>query len=171
MKYRNLEDKCYGVTGMALAMVVLNAEDMFTHITVEDDGLKGIGFVEDFYYSGNPAVSAKSTWGVILEHYKIAVAVVVANAMCRKMVRERTELDAKMRNKLLKALIEEGKSQCQLEEDEITNLFNKTYNYLGQLFTNYQVRGLLTQFAKELKTRKRMSQHEVMEMFQSLRMM
>ncbi len=171
MKYRNLDDKCYGVTGMALSMVVLNAEDMFTHITIEEEGLKGIGFIEDFYYSGNPAVSAKSTWNIVVEHYKIAIAVVLANAMCRKMVRERSELDAKTRNKLLKALIQEGVSHCQLEEDEITTLFNKTYNYLGQLFTNYQVRSLLTQFAKELKTRQRMSQHEVMDIFQSLRMM
>ncbi|MFI3239034.1 MAG: hypothetical protein R3Y22_00350 [Bacteroidales bacterium] len=171
MKYRNLDDKCYGVTGMALSMVVLNAEDMFTHITIEEEGLKGIGFIEDFYYSGNPSVSAKSTWNIVVEHYKIAIAVVLANVMCRKMVRERVELDAKTRNKLLKALIAEGESQCQLEEDEITTLFNKTYNYLGQLFANYQVRGLLTQFAKELKTRKKMSQREVMDIFQALQMM
>lgn len=168
MKYRNLDDKCYGVTGMALGMVILNAEDMFTHITIEENGLKGIGFIEEFYYSGNPAVSPKSTWKLVVEHYKIALAAVLANVMCRKMVRERIELDTKTRNKLLKALIEEGKNHCQLEEDEITNLFNKTYNYLGNLFTDYQVRRVLTDFAKEIKLRKKMSQREVMDMFQSL---
>lgn len=72
---------------------------------------------------------------------------------------------------MLDILLEEGKSSCQLEEDEVENLFNKSFNYLSQLFSNNQIKRLSHDFAHELKARRIMTNHEVAEQLRLLRML
>ena len=35
MKYRNEEDKCYGITGMAIGITIWNGEDMLYKLDLE----------------------------------------------------------------------------------------------------------------------------------------
>ena len=171
MKYSDEDDKCYGVTGMAFGLTIWNAEDAFTHISIDADGLDSITFTSDYYFSGNPAISAKESWQIVLEHYKVIMGILIANIMCRKVVREHVGIDNALRRKILDMLMEEGKSTCQLDEDEIEALFNKSFNYLMQLFSNNQIKRLSHDFAREIKARRIMSNHEVAESLRLLRML
>ena len=171
MKYSDEDDNCYGVTGMAFGLTIWYAEDAFTHISIDADGLDCISFTSDYYFSGNPAISPKESWRVIFEHYRVVMGVLIANIMCRKLVREHTGVDEALRKRMLDILLEEGKSSCQLEEDEVENLFNKSFNYLSQLFSNNQIKRLSHDFAHELKARRIMTNHEVAEQLRLLRML
>lgn len=171
MKYRDEDDKCYGVTGMALGLTVWNAEDDFILISIDADGLDCITFTPDYYFCGNPAISAKESWRVILEHYKVIMGVIIANVMCRKLVMEHTGVDEVLRKRMFELLLEEGRSSCQLEEDEIETLFNKSFNYMAKLFSDSRIRRLSHDFARELKRRRVMTNHEVAEHLRLLRML
>ena len=53
MKYRDELDKCYGVAGMALGLSVLDADDLFTAITLDGEGPGCIQFTPEFFFAGN----------------------------------------------------------------------------------------------------------------------
>jgi len=78
-------------------------------------------------------------------------------------------MDKALRKSLYEAIAEEGKNSCQLEDDEVEQIFEKSYRYLMKLLSNYQVQDIVQDFAKELKRRRIMTQHEVAEELRLLR--
>ena len=67
--YKNEDDKCYGLTGMAIALVVFDGEDYLTTINLDAETSKEMmDFTDDFYFSGNPEFSAKNVWNQILKN-------------------------------------------------------------------------------------------------------
>ncbi len=169
MKYRDEEDKCYGVTGMAIGLTIFEADDLFNSITIDAEGLDCISFTPEYYFTGNPAISARNAWKSVLEHYQLTSGLVIADAMCRRMFRDRGSMDKALRKSLYEAIAEEGKNSCQLEDDEVEQIFEKSYRYLMKLLSNYQVQDIVQDFAKELKRRRIMTQHEVAEELRLLR--
>ncbi|MEF9923584.1 MAG: hypothetical protein RSA66_10345 [Muribaculaceae bacterium] len=171
MKYRDEDDKCYGIVGMAIGLTIWNAEELFTKISVDAEGFDCITFTSDYYFAGNPAVSAKVSWQSMLEHYKVTMGIVIANIMCRRMVGDDKSVENAIRKELFEALSQEGKDSCQLERDEIERLFDKSYSYLTQLFAHSQVKSMVHDFADDLKSRRSMNNHEVAEELRLLHMM
>lgn len=169
MKYRDEEDKCYGVTGMAIGLTIFEADDLFNSITIDADGLDCISFTPAYYFMGNPAISARNAWKSVLQHYQLTSGLVIADAMCRRMFRDRGSVDKALRKSLYDAICEEGKTSCQLEEDEVDQIFEKSYRYLMKLLSNYQVQDIVRDFAHQLKTRRVLTQHEVAEELHMLR--
>ncbi len=169
MKYLDEDDKCYGVTGMAIGLAIFDADDLFNHISLEGEGLDCVEFSPRYYFTGNTILSARSSWQRILEHYQLTIGLVLADVMCRKMCHEHKELDHTIRKQVLKAACEEGKRTCQLEADEVEQIFNKSYSYLSRLLSNYQVQELVNNFVSTLKERRKLSCYEVMDMLSLLR--
>jgi hypothetical protein len=168
MKYRSEDDKCYGVAGMVIGLSIFDADSLFTGVSMDGDGLDCIQFTPDFFFSGNPRIPAKDSWQCIYSHYQISMGLVIANTMCRKMVLDRGQVDRKMRKALLDAASEEGKELCQLDEDEVEQIFDKSFSYLVRVFSNPNIRNAIKAFAEELKTRRNLTNYEVEDLLHYL---
>ncbi|MBR1881779.1 MAG: hypothetical protein IJ808_01995 [Muribaculaceae bacterium] len=168
MKYRSEDDKCYGVAGMAVGLSIFDAEDLFTEVTLDAEGLDCIRFAPDFYFAGNPRVEASRSWHHIYGHYQVQMGLAIANTLCRKMVLDRGVLDRKQRTELLNAAVADGQALCQLDRDEVEPLFDKSYSYLMRVFSNADIRHAISAFAAQLKQRRTLSRADVAELLQEL---
>ena len=50
LKYRDNRDKTYGLTGMAIALVMADGEDMLMQVSLDAPAGEGITFTPDFYH-------------------------------------------------------------------------------------------------------------------------
>ena len=50
LKYRDNRDKTYGLTGMAIALVMADGEDMLMQVSLDAPAGEGITFTPDFYF-------------------------------------------------------------------------------------------------------------------------
>ena len=157
--YKNEDDKCYGATGMAVAVVVFDGERYLAAVDL------------DFYFTGSPALSAKSVWNRILQNYNLTLAMSLANVMCRSIVRDRKPLSPAVRERLRRLSIEQGNESCSLDEDESGRLFDKNYTYLTRVFNHTGIGSVCHDFADTLKRRRRLTRHEILEELRALGMM
>ena len=149
MKYRNEEDKCYGITGMAIGITIWNGEDMLYKLDLDNEASQYVQFTSDYYFSGNPGIPAKESWHYTLKHYQMTVGMLIGNMMCRSLKKNDINY-SKVKKALYKSIAEEGKRTCQLEEDEIKTMFDDTYRYLEQVFSNRSVRDIANDFLLQL---------------------
>lgn len=168
MKYRNEEDKCYGVAGMAIGLNIFDADDLLAEVTIDADGCDCVRFTPDFYFMGNPRYPASKSWHHIYSHYQVSMGLAIANAMCRKMVQDHGTLDRKRRNELLEAAIADGYALCQLDRDEVEPLFEKSYSYLMRVFGNRDIQHAISVFVQQLQQRRSLTRSEVSELLQEL---
>ena len=168
MKYRDELDKCYGVAGMALGLSVLDADDLFTAITLDGDGPECIQFTPEFFFAGNPRLSPRGAWQYILGHYRITVGLAVANALCRRMVLDNDKVDGRLRDHLFDIACADGRDYCQLERDEVEPIFDETFNSMMQLFSDSRVRRAMDTFADALRQRRTLSHIDVNDILQQL---
>jgi hypothetical protein len=169
MKYRDEDDKCYGLTGMAIGLTIFEAEDLFSEISLDGEGLDCITFTPAYYFPENPIIEPKDTWQHTLSRYQMTSALVIADAMCRTIFHDHKAIDRDLRGRLYEVISLEGKESCQLEDDEVQRLFDKTYRYLQKLLTNSQVQDVVKDFAGQLKKSRRMAQQDVAELLRVLR--
>lgn len=168
MKYRSEDDKYYGVAGMAIGLSIFDATELFTGIDLDADGFDCICFAPEFYFAGNPRVSAKEAWQEMYTHYQISMGLVIANTMCRKMVLDRGVVDRKLRSMLLNAICDEGKELCQLEKDEVKPIFDRYFSHLMRVFSNAGICNAITEMVELLKAQRTFTRAEITDMLQAL---
>lgn len=168
MKYRDELDKSYGVAGMALGLSVLDADDLFTAVTLDGDGPGCIQFTPEFFFAGNPRLSPRGAWQYILGHYRISVGLAVANALCRRMVLDNERVDQQLRDQLFAAACDDGRDYCQLERDEVEPIFEEAFSNMSRLFTDSRVRQAMDAFADALQQRRTLSHIDVADILQQL---
>ena len=166
MKYRDELDKSYGVAGMALGLSVLDADSLFTAITIDSDGPGCIQFTPEFFFAGNPRLSPRGAWQYILSHYRISVGLAVANALCRRMVLDNARVDNLLRDELFNAACEDGRDFCQLERDEVEPIFDEAFENMTRIFTDSRVRKAMDTFADSLRQRRTLSHIDVADILQ-----
>lgn len=171
MKYRDELDKCYGVAGMALGLAVLDANDLFTAVTLDGEGPGCIQFTPEFFFAGNPRLSPRGAWKYILGHYRITVGLAVANALCRRMVLDNEWVDNQLRDQLFDIAFADGRDYCQLERDEVEPIFDEAFNSMVRLFGDSRVRRAMDTFADTLKQRRTLSHIDVSDILQQLKLM
>lgn len=171
LNYKDEKDKCYGATGMAMGIVIFDGEDMLSAVNLDADPAGIIEFVESFYFSGNPRVSAKTSWNRILNSYNISMGVSMANILCRSLVMEGMAVDEETLGHLREIMIEEGRAACSLDDDEINSLFDKNYGYLRRVFSHSGVQSVAREFAETLTRMRRMSRAEVVDNLRALNML
>ncbi len=170
LSYRNEDDKCYGATGMAVAIVVFDGEDKLSALDLDASADEMVEFVNDFYFSGNPGLSAKAAWNHILKNFNLEIALTIGNVMCRHMVLDHVAVAPEIKKLLGECISEEGKRWCALEDDELKRLFEKNYTYLFRVFNHRGVQEVVHDFAGALKRRRRMSRLDIMEQLRALSM-
>lgn len=168
LSYADITDRCYGVTGMAIALVVFDGEDKLVSIDIDREPRDLMELSEQSYFAGNPAFSAKNAWHQILSNFNLQMAMMMGNVMCRNIVLHRSEIDDDTRSSILSLLISEGSSSCSLEEDETTRLFNKNYTYLHRIFSHYGVQSIARDFAAELGRLHSMTRGDVIDKLRAL---
>lgn len=168
MSYTDATDRCYGATGMAIALVVFDGEDRLESIDIDREPRDVVQLTEDFFFAGNPAVSAKNAWHQILSNFNLQMALLMGNVMCRHIVHRRGDVDSDTRAHILSLTVSEGSASCSLDEDETTRLFNKNYTYLHRVFSHYGVQAIAHDFAAELARQHSMTRGDILEKLKAL---
>ena len=168
MKYRDELDKSYGVAGMVLGLSVLEADNLFTAVTLDAEGTGCIQFTPEFFFAGNPRLSPRGAWQYIVGHYRISVGLAVANALCRCMVLDNEAVDDKLRDSLFNAACEDGRDYCQLERDEVEPIFDEVFDNMRRLFADSRVRKAMDAFADALQQRRTLSHIDANDILQQL---
>lgn len=172
LRYRNEDDKCYGATGMTVAFVVMEGEDLVSAVNL--DACKAdeiMEYADEFFFNGNPGLSAKSAWNTILKHFNFSMAAAIGNLMCRRYILDHEKIDDDTKKFLLELMIEEGHDVCALDDDETRRLFDKNFVYLTRVFTHQGIQSVCNDFANALKRRRRMSRLDILEQLRALRML
>lgn len=171
LKYIDDNDRSYGATGMAIGLVIFDGEDMLSAVTIDGDPNEMVSLSPDFYFAGNPGVSAKTAWNQMVKNYNLGVAMLMSNVLCRNLVMNRQSLPSEIRDTLHSLAVEEGHSSCSLEDDEIDRLFEKNINYLTRVFSHHGVQSVAHDFASTLLSRRTLSRLDVIEQLAALRML
>ena len=170
-RYKDENDRSYGAAGMAIGLVVFDGEDMISSVSLDRDSDDTFQMTGDFYFTGNPVVSAKAAWNHLLKNYNLSVVMLVANVLCRSLVLNSTRLSAESRRMLHDSIVEEGHNVCSLDDDEIDALFNKNYSYLDRVFSHRGVQSVAHDFASALRERRSLSRVDVIDMLKVLNML
>lgn len=171
MKYRNDKDRCYGAAGMAIGLVVYDGEEMLQQISVDREADEMVALSQSFYFSGNPTLSAKTAWNMMLRNFNLLSAMTIANVMCRCQVLDGKGVDDERRRQLHDVISAEAAETCSLENDEAERLFDKNYNYLNRIFSHRGVQGIAHDLAGRLEEHRTMSGSEIIEALRALAML
>lgn len=171
LSYRDERDKCYGATGMAIGVVVFDGEEMIHGIDLDADPHEMITYTADYFFSGNPGVSAKRSWNRILQNYNLAIGVTIANVLCRSMLLDHTVPGREVHDGLRDLARAEGQEECALEPDEADRMFDKNYSHLLRVFAHRGVQSVAHEFANALSASRRMSRLEMLEQLRALSML
>lgn len=172
MKYRNEDDKCYGVAGMTLSLAIFDAIDLYEDINIDDaDNSIGIRFAPEFYFNGDPHLNAKDSWQCTYLHYRVSVGLLIANTMCRKMLLDHGTVSSRLRQQLFDAANEQGSELCQLDPDEVQAIFDQYFEHLVRVFSNPDIGNVIKRLVSELKQRRRFSHAEMEELLQDLKLL
>lgn len=171
LKYTDDNDRSYGATGMAIGLMVFDGEDMLASISIDGDPNDMVAMTPEFYFAGNPGVSAKTAWNQMLKNYNLGIGMLMANLLCRHLVNGRRQLPDTLRDFLHDLAREEGREACSLEDDEIDRLFDKNFSYLNRVFTHRGVQSVAHDFAATLLSRRTLSRLDVLEQLSALRML
>lgn len=162
LKYKDDADRSYGVAGMALAAFILDYEKYISSVSVERRGLDSVDFTPDFYIAAGESISAKASWAHVLEQYQIISSMLISNVMCRRMVKEHMELEMSHREAMLDALRDYA-VECQLEDDEAEELFDKHYQYLNRAYHSSRLHAAAQRLADELMSRHTLGHSDLCE--------
>ena len=171
IKYTDDSDRCYGLTGMAMGIVIWDREDLLSAIDLDAEPDSMMEFTPYYYFAGNPRMSARFAWNQIVEHYRLSMGLLMANVLCRCYVHDHRQISPSTLDLMKEYLAEEGKATCSLDDDEINVLFEKQLSYLHRLFSHPGVQRVAAEFAEDLRQRRRMTVGEVIEGFRPLAML
>lgn len=171
LKYVDETDRCYGAAGMAIGLVIFDGEDILAGFSLDGDSADPIELTQDFFFAGNPGVSARTAWHQILKNFNLGVAIMTSNVMCRYLVSRATGVPDEVRTALHEAAVTEGADACSLDPDEVDAIFDKNYNYLTRVFTHRGVHTVAHDFAAALQDRRSLSRLDALELLQALNML
>lgn len=163
LKYKDSEDKSYGLTGMAIAAAVWDALDSIAYISMDPDEESSIEFVRDYVMPSNPAFSPRSVWEKSVERFRLSAGLLMANVVCRHYVHRRDAVSPEERRVIHSMVLVEGREACALDDDEIEAVYRKTSDYVDRLFSHGGVAGLARSFAESLRSSRRMTTLDIAE--------
>lgn len=164
LRYADLEDKCYGVAGMTIAMFIFNAESYLAGISIDRSDLDSLEFNPEFQFARTQDISAKSVWNHILKRFNLASGLLISNVISRYYLRRRQNIPAEVSKELLRRLAEEGKSSCELEAEEVEGVFNKNMSYLDRAFNSPNVEYAVRTLVSRLQADHHLAIDEIIEL-------
>jgi len=170
LKYSDSKDKSYGLSGAAIGLYIFDGESYLGELSLDPGNSEAIGLTPDFFFAGNPRVSAKSVWKLMLENFHLTQAMAIANLMCRRTINETSEdIPQKEQQMLRKHIFEEGKQTLSLGQDEMERMYDKDYQYLRRIFAHPGVRNVANLLAETLRDKQNLQREETIEILSLLR--
>lgn len=169
LSYLNEDDRAYGLAGMAISVAALDAIDRIAKVSLDSEDTM-ISFSHEYYFTGSPSISPKSTWNNLIQNFYITSAMVISNVMARSMVRLGTEVPDDIMERIRTEMEEEGSDSCSLETDEVDSLYHKTTTGMRRIFANRRLHPAIEEFARTLSRRRTLSGMEIYDELRSLRL-
>lgn len=172
LHYADETDRCYGLAGMAISLVVWDAEELLHGIDLDAPAEEALRLSPDFYLNLAPKTGAKAAWEASLRRFRLLSALTVANVACRHLVRHNhqslsTQLDAELR----RFLNAEGTDLCQLEPDEVSRVYGNALTHCIRIFRHPGVSRLATQLSETIRNEKNLGSVEILEILRPLNRM
>ncbi len=153
LKYKDEEDRAYGLGGMVVSMYLLDNEKYIDSVSMDADPDEGMQFTADFFHLPNPNLSPKAVWNDSLSRFNLLNGLLLSNLMSRALVRHNESITREIYQLMMEMLIDEGQDLCSLDEDEIKELYNKNFSYYHEVFSNdtvnRTVRGIVDKLIQE----------------------
>lgn len=169
LQYTNEDDRAYGLAGMAISLAALDALDKVASVTLDTDGPM-VSFSHQYYFSGSPSISPKTTWNSLLHNFYLTSAMVVSNVMARSMVRLGEEVPGDVLSEIRREMKAEGQDTCSLEDDEVDRIYDKTSIGMRRIFGNPRLHPAIDTFAGVLSRRRTLSGMEIFDELRTLRL-
>lgn len=169
LAYLNEDDRTYGLAGMAISLAALDAIDRIANVSLDTDGPM-VTFSHEYYFSGSPSISPKSTWNNLIHNFYITSAMAVSNVMARSLVRLGIDVPDDLLEAIHKEMIDEGSDLCSLDEDEVDSLYLRTTTGMRRIFANRRLHPAIEQFARTLSRRRSLSGTEIYDELRALRL-
>jgi len=168
LKYKDEKDRAYGLGGMITCMYCLENERYIESVSLDNEADKGIVFTPDFYSVKNQKLSAKAVWNDEMNHFQLIAGLLMSNLMARVIVRQYEDITNDMNNSLMAMLKEEGKEHCELEEDEVADIFYNTYKFFHRIFTHREVADIINGFVSCIEQERAMDKERISNFFRLL---
>ncbi|MDE6587317.1 MAG: hypothetical protein K2K40_03150 [Paramuribaculum sp.] len=163
LAYNDEADRAYGAAGMTVAIVVCNAEDLLVGVNLDaDEPSEMMELSDDYYYAGSNAKSVRASWQQTLSAYRAGLVMAAGNVIARSMAGNNKPVSAGMRLDLREAIEPDGLDTCQLEVDEIDELFDQIFSYLQRVFSNAGVIRITNDFAGLLRRERRLGRSDIL---------
>lgn len=170
-KYKDEQDKCYGLTGVAMSIVIWDMENIVSDIYLDSDEGNPIKYTPQLKLDGNAGISPQNAWNRSVEEFRMAMGMILSNVLCRAYVLQHKFINHKTKQHIFDYFIEEGKCQCDLERDEVEQLLTKNFDYLNRIFSHPQIQDIAHYFAQLLTDRRHLTQSEIIAALQPLNML
>lgn len=167
LTYMNEDDKAFGLAGMAVSLAALDAMDRVVGVSLDADGPM-ITFSHEYYFPTSPSLSAKASWTNMVQNYYITSAMVLSNVMARSLIRLQKDVPESIMTRIREEIAEEGRTSCDLEDDEIDDIYAKTHTYMRRIFRNPRLAPAIEDFAHTLSRRRSLSAREIMDELRAL---
>ncbi len=151
LKYKDEDDRAYGLGGMVVSMYLLDNEKYIDSVSLDAEPDMGMQFTADFFHLPNPNLSPKAVWNDALSRFNMLNGLLLSNLMSRALVRHNETITRELYQLLMNMLIDEGRDLCSLDEDEIKELYNKNFSYYHEVFSNDTVNRTVREIAATLK--------------------
>lgn len=162
LQYLNEDDRAYGLAGMLISLAGMRAIDRVANVCLDTDGPM-VEFSHEYYFSGSPSISPKSTWDNLVSNFHITTSMIVSNVLARSLVRLHDEVPENLLKEIYNEVEKEGKETCALEEDEIESLYNNALGRSLKIFRNRRLHPAVDEFARIISLRRSLSGREILD--------
>ena len=163
--YTDEKDKSYGLSGMALAMYAGDSCAMLRSVSLDSTDAQ-ITFTPDFFFTASPRYSAKIAWSEMLKQYRTLNLLIVSNVLSRHILLHRQAVTSTLLDEMLGLVRDEGRDECQLDDDEIQRVFDKACYDMRNLLSNPKVAEIMGRMASLLCEKRALSGSEISELIE-----
>jgi len=161
LKYKDEKDRAYGLGGMTVCMCMLENEQFIDNVSLDAEPDEGLVFTPDFFHASNQQLSAKSVWKDNLDHFQLMASMMVSNVLSRALVRYHEDISRELSDLIINRLIEEGKEVCTLDDDEVKDIYYKTYSFFHRVFSHSEVSRVMEGFVEELVKKRQIDNERI----------
>lgn len=162
LAYRNEDDRCYGLAGMAISLASLDAIDRVVEISIDAKGPM-VTFSNEFFWGDSQVGSPKAVWRRLMRNYQITTSLAMANVLSRCLVRDHGADPSDMIAELMPVIKTEGSEVCGLEDDEIEAFSDNVLRRMNRIFANRRLYPVIDELARTLARRRILSGREIAE--------
>ncbi len=163
LRYADERDKSYGIAGMAITIVALDAQDLLDGIDLDAEPGHTMRMASHFGMRGNPRMSAKILWEESVRDLRVTTSMALGNLTSRRWVARNEPLSSGDVDTLRLAVRSEGARHCDLEQDEADALFDHCNEYVSRIFRHSGLPPVVHAFVDRLLQQRSMTTAELID--------